>query len=177
MVGETSVWEEVINHPNYEISTKYPYMLRNKITGRILSEYISDQGYYTVWLDGKHYKKHRIIAIQFIPNDDPALKDKIDHINHNRSDNHIDNLRWVSVSENNYNRPTKAGTFVKELPDEAIVVDHYGKHDNIQNLYYCDDVFYLYTGVNYKALTKLQDSRGYYLNRVKLLNGLSANTT
>ena len=60
-------------------------------------------------------------------------------------------------------------TFIDELPEFAIAVDHYGNHDDIQDLYFCDDVFYVYTGVNYKVMNKLQNSHGYYLIRVKLL--------
>ena len=169
---ETSVWEELKNHEDYEICSAYPHQIRNKTTGKIIGESIKNNGYCQVWLDGKHYLKHRLIAIQWIPNDDPALKDKIDHINHNRSDNHLDNLRWVSVSENNFNRSNDNTTFIDELPEFAIAVERYGKHDNIQDLYYCDDVFYVYTGVNYKTLTKRKNSNGYYFIVVKLLNGL-----
>ena len=80
------------------------------------------------------------------------------------------NLRWTMPSENNYNRSLKDATFVKELPEFAIAVNHYGKYDDLQDLYFCDDVFYVYTGVNYKTLTKHQDTRGYYFVNVKLLD-------
>ena len=171
MVDETSVWEEVLNHPNYEICSAYPYVIRKKTTGRILKESILHTGYIRVCLDGKLYYKHRLIAIQWIPNDDPALKIQVDHKNRDRSDNHIDNLRWTTPSENLTNRSMKHTTFVDELPEFAIAVDHYGKYDDIQDLYFCDDVFYVYTGVNYKTLTKHQDRIGYYFIQVKLLDG------
>ena len=62
-------------------------------------------------------------------------------------------------------------TFVDELPEFAIAVDHYSKHQNISDLYYCDDVFYVYTGVNYKVVSKFQNYRGCYFVQVKLLDG------
>ena len=95
---ETSVWEDVINHPSYEICLAYPHQIRKKATGRILKETLHENGYCSVTLDGKFYYKHRIIAEQFIPNDEPGLKLQVDHINRNKIDNRINNLRWVSAS-------------------------------------------------------------------------------
>ena len=48
---------------------------------------------------------HRLIAKYFIPN--PNNYDYVDHINRDRQDNRIENLRWVTASENNVNRPVK----------------------------------------------------------------------
>ena len=63
---------------------------------------INNIGYQVVNLhkDGK-YKTlllHRLIAIHYISN--PENKPEVDHINRNRSDNRIENLRWVTSSEN-----------------------------------------------------------------------------
>jgi hypothetical protein len=49
----------------------------------------------------KKYLVHRLIAQHFIPNADN--KPFIDHINHIRTDNRIENLRWVSRCENAQN--------------------------------------------------------------------------
>ena len=52
---------------------------------------------------GKAYTKrvHRLIAKMFIPN--PYNLPNIDHINHNKTDNRLENLRWVSQRDNNRN--------------------------------------------------------------------------
>lgn len=47
----------------------------------------------------KQYQIHRIIATGFIPNNDDT-KNEVDHINHIRNDNRIENLRWVNRHEN-----------------------------------------------------------------------------
>ena len=47
------------------------------------------------------YFIHRLIAINFIPN--PNNNPFIDHINRIRTDNRIENLRWVSRCENSQN--------------------------------------------------------------------------
>ena len=47
---------------------------------------------------GKTIRVHRIIAQTFIPN--PDNKPQVNHINSNRHDNRVDNLEWVTQSEN-----------------------------------------------------------------------------
>ena len=45
-----------------------------------------------------NYLIHRLISINFIPN--PNNLPVIDHINHIKTDNRIENLRWVTKCEN-----------------------------------------------------------------------------
>lgn len=47
---------------------------------------------------------HRIVAKCFVPNDDPE-KTMVDHINGNRIDYRIENLRWATPSENSRGSP------------------------------------------------------------------------
>ena len=44
---------------------------------------------------------HRLVALAYIPN--PDNKPCVDHIDQNRTNNNIDNLRWVDHSENALN--------------------------------------------------------------------------
>ena len=64
--------------------------------------------YYAVDLykNKKAYTKsvHRLVAETFL--DNPENKCMVDHINRNKIDNRLCNLRWVTSSENNKNYPT-----------------------------------------------------------------------
>ena len=73
---------------------------------RFLSLCINQDGYYKYTLCKDNIKKyvlaHREVAKQFIPN--PNNLPLIDHIDRNRLNNNVDNLRWVSMRQNQLNR-------------------------------------------------------------------------
>ena len=54
--------------------------------------------------NGKNYLIHRLVAEAFLPNSDN--KPEIDHINTNKTDNRICNLRWCTHKENSNNSLT-----------------------------------------------------------------------
>lgn len=76
---------------------KHPY--------RFLTPVVSKRGYYVVGLSKngitKTFTLHRLIAQAFIPN--PENKPHIDHIDTNRLNNNLSNLRWVTSKENSNN--------------------------------------------------------------------------
>lgn len=90
------------------------YENKYKVTndGRIWSEYIQDfmkpyyskGGYMRVKVNfgnrNKKFMVHRLVALAFIQNDDPTYFTQVDHINCNRTDNRVQNLRWVTPKQN-----------------------------------------------------------------------------
>lgn len=76
----------------------------NKNRKAFIKPVINAKGYSYVTLFPNNVRKniyvHRIVADHFLINDDPLKKTEVNHINKKRSDNHINNLEWVTPSEN-----------------------------------------------------------------------------
>jgi hypothetical protein len=54
---------------------------------------------------------HRAVAMAFVHNPRPDIFTCVDHINHDRKNNHYTNLRWISA---NLNRRWKAGLCIRQ---------------------------------------------------------------
>ena len=94
------MWKTIPSFPEYEACEDG--QIRNK-SGQILTPCRHTHGYLKVALGRTNQRLiHRLIAETFIPN--PELKPEIDHINRDKKDNSVSNLRWVTRSENNLNR-------------------------------------------------------------------------
>ena len=70
---------------------------------KIMKPFINEDNYYYVSLRDINKKKHncrihRLLGLQYIPN--PENKNCIDHIDRNRQNNNLENLRWYSNKEN-----------------------------------------------------------------------------
>ena len=79
----------------------------SKVYKKEMTPIPNDDGYLVVSLGERASRVkrlvHRLLAIQYIPNDDPN-KPQIDHIDRNKLNNSLDNLRWCSQKENLMNK-------------------------------------------------------------------------
>lgn len=95
------IWKDVKNFENkYQISSFG--RLRNKYSGHIYKLTNKNDNYFSVVLYDKGQKKsikiHKLVAEAFIPN--PENKPQVDHIDLNKQNNRVENLRWVTALEN-----------------------------------------------------------------------------
>jgi hypothetical protein len=93
---------EIQGHPNYLI---YPDgRVFSKKTNKFKTHCNNGTGYKYVsfYPNQKNYYVHRLIAIHYLPN--PDNLPEVDHINMIRDDNRLENLRWVTKSQNEKNK-------------------------------------------------------------------------
>ena len=153
----------VENGDYYSICMDYPYNVRNDNTGRILKPHLAKRGYYQIRLyknsHCKNYYHHVLIWISHFGSYDKTKFD-IDHIDHNRTNNHIENLRLVNRSLNLINiskMNSKHFDFYDDLPDKIVINKECG-------IYYCKqyDKFFRFVVNEYRELheRKRSDSNG-----------------
>ena len=76
---------------------------------------LDGSGYYHTGINGKLVKCHRLIGMVYLDLDIDNLKLQIDHINHVKIDNRVENLRIVTCQQNQFNQSnTKGYTFNKD---------------------------------------------------------------
>jgi hypothetical protein len=96
-------FREIENFDNYEVSNFGN--VRNKTTKKLLKKRTDKYGYYKVDLRQNSKRStlsiHRLVAITFI--DNPDDKPLVDHIDNNKMDNNVRNLRWCTSKENQQN--------------------------------------------------------------------------
>lgn len=122
MLENCEIWKDIKGYEGY-------YQVSNK--GRIWSvlsqRYLKPQhdncGYYRIQLTAKNGKRktekvHRLVAINFI--DNPDNLPEVNHINHIRDDNRIENLEWCNHKEN-CNKTTKVKQVGKYNKDGNLV--------------------------------------------------------
>ena len=102
-LGIIEAFVPLIEYPNYAV---YNYgNVKNRITGRILKPSKESCGYLIVHLynnDIRYTKKiHKLVLPAFENN--PENKKCIDHIDNNRYNNEVFNLRFSTYQENNFN--------------------------------------------------------------------------
>ena len=118
---------------------------------------LQDYGYLKVMVGGKSYAVHRLVAETFIPN--PENKECVDHINNDRHDNYVNNLRWATNKENASNRDNIAHN-KKPVDVYTVYGDFVRSFDSIQGVADCLGVKRSNVTVNMK---RNGATSGYYV--------------
>lgn len=113
-------WKQIDGYENYYISDFGE--VRNAATGKIKSKTLNKRnGYYYVDLyKGNKRQKfpiHRLVATAFV--DNPENRPTVDHVDGNRQNNAVENLRWATFSEQNSRFETSG------VRSEPVTVFHY----------------------------------------------------
>ena len=105
------IWKDVIGYEGlYEVSSFGNFRkLCDNGSFKMLKPTSNNWGYYTIglWKNKKvrQFRISRLVAEAFISN--PENKPYVDHIDTDKSNNRVDNLRWVTPSENSNNNLSK----------------------------------------------------------------------
>lgn len=156
---EGEVFKQIIGYENYYISNKG--RCYNVKTKRFIG-HDNGYGYIIVQLynddnEQQNFLIHQLV-MQFFGPPMPEGNYEIDHLNHIRDDNRIENICWKTKSQNNKNRTSNKGVeyeYFDEIPvddvDDIIWVRDYGNHE-FEDLYFADGFFYFDTGISYRRL-------------------------
>lgn len=106
-------WRQIQNKPGYEVSNigrvrsidreiyqrnKHGFVSKRLLAGRILKLQSFPNGYIAVHLGrGGCMLVHRLVAAAFVPGNTLL---QVNHKNGNRQDNRVENLEWISCSDN-----------------------------------------------------------------------------
>lgn len=136
---------------------KYP---NGEITyGKSEAENNAEGGYMVAIIKRKNHRVHRLVMMAFNPidNNDDMI---VDHINSNRSDNRLVNLRWATQNENSRYAQAVAVIRYQLMNEQEIIIKNYETFRDA----------YTELGYNHRAIEKFcdtnqSDNEGYYWRR------------
>jgi len=166
------MWKDIDDLPGYSISNKGRVMKND--TGKIMV--LGKNNGYVRIVVAKHV--HRLVAKAFL--DEPENEEQlwVDHIDGNRSNNDVSNLRWVTPSENRLAFGHEQRSINKQRKVRATHLD--GREIIFESRRACADYFgcsdsevvynkrYQRHSPKKRTNPKAQDKKGWMFEKVKV---------
>lgn len=156
MIESEEIWKPCYDNPLYDVSNfgrVRSYISRRRRGSKIelnnlpiiKKQAIDKRGYHHLSLrygDGtsKNWFVHRLVALAFVFNPEPAIRKQVNHIDGNKSNNMASNLEWVT-SKQNIDHAIKNG-----LRNQEALNRHISKVKT--RMIFCDDTDSVYYGAD-----------------------------
>ena len=117
----TEIWKELEQFPKYKFSNTGKVWSKSYNREMLIKQ--QEDGYIRAKLfnlEGNRItvRVHRLIALTFIPN--PENKKTVNHKNHNRADNRVENLEWATALEQNTHKKKQSKEVIRLKNSRAV---------------------------------------------------------
>lgn len=114
-IEEDEYWVDMLEYKGvYKISThgrikslKRKDSIGRNVNGRMMSQKLSNEGYFMVKLYNKRYQVHQSMAESFLQTKTDGKNFVVNHIDHNKENNHLSNLEIVTPRQNSNKKHIK----------------------------------------------------------------------
>jgi hypothetical protein len=151
-----SEWSNLKEFPSYEINS-ISSEIRFIETKEVIDSFRRRDNYLLVKFKecNKPQYIHKLMAVQFLTPD--GDKKVIDHIDRNRTNNSLSNLRYTTTSMNCLNRSSHRNVvyeYIDTLPEGATLLKPWDGIDLKYDYYKSGNDVYLYNSIAYRKLIK-----------------------
>jgi hypothetical protein len=154
------IWKQIPDLPGYSVSNKG--RVKKDSTGQIMV--LSKNGGYCRITISKHV--HRLVADAFLKKPENKERCWVDHIDGDRSNNDVSNLRWVTPSENALSYGYHSRIKNKKRPVRATHLDGrtilFESRQAAAEYFHCSD-----SEIKYNSRYRKRNKKGWIFEKVE----------